>query len=180
MTILSPDTGSPDTGSPESGVTDGVLSDAGAMGTRTGAADLDPLITGPMPAVDLLDGHLHVVRAARGRPSSPSTAASTTPSPSWSRPRSRSPSPAVDAVILDLDRVTLLDRSALERICATIDVGTLDAEPVRGRGAAVRAGWSSTAGTSPSRSPCSTASPTPSRPARSSRAATATGGERRG
>ncbi len=120
MTILSPDTGSPDTGSPESGVTDGVLSDAGAMGTRTGAADLDPLITGPMPAVDLLDGHLHVSErrgvtiVAIDGGLDDALAELVTPTIEVAIAGS-------DAVILDLDRVTLLDRSALERICATID-----------------------------------------------------------
>lgn len=93
--------------------------DAAAMGTRAGATHADPP-TGPMPVLDLADGHVHVsvrrdvvivqidgglddLLAAHLAPAIES---------------------AVDgavAVVLDLDQVTLLDRTGLETVCHALD-----------------------------------------------------------
>lgn len=89
------------------------------VGTRTGANDIDAE-TGPVPVVDLADGHLHVSRRRRvtiveldgglddalADVVAPAIAAAVADA---------------DAVILDLDHVTLLDRSALTTVCAAID-----------------------------------------------------------
>ncbi len=116
MTILSPDTGSPDTGSPENGLAVA----AGTMGTRTGAADLDPVTTGPMPAIDLLDGHLHVSER-RGVTIVAIDGGLDDALAELVTPTIEAAIAGSEAVILDLDRVTLLDRTALERICAAIN-----------------------------------------------------------
>ena len=109
MTILNADTRS---------------SDAGTMGTRTGAADDDPVITGPMPALDLLDGHLHI-SVRRGTTIVAIDGGLDDALAERVAPAIAGAIVESDAVILDLDRVTLLDRTALERICALIDAAPL-------------------------------------------------------
>lgn len=93
--------------------------DVNDVGTRPGASDTD-VVTGPMPVVDLVGGHLHVsvrrgvtIVAVDGGLDDALAAVL---------------APAIDAavggsnaVVLDLDQVTLLDRSALDTVCAAID-----------------------------------------------------------
>ena len=93
--------------------------DPATMGTRSGASDLEP-VTGPLPVVDLDDGPVHLTTrrdvtiialdgglddalAARVAETIAGIVADAT------------------AVVVDLDRVTLLDRSALDAVCAVLD-----------------------------------------------------------
>ena len=105
MTILEPSTRS---------------SDAATAGTRPGATDPDPVITGPMPAVDLLDGHLHIT-ARRGVTIIAIDGGLDDALAELVAPAIEAAIAESAAVIVDLDRVTLLDRTALERVCAVID-----------------------------------------------------------
>jgi anti-anti-sigma regulatory factor len=91
----------------------------GDVGTRVGASDIDP-VTGPMPVVDIADGHLHVSArrdvtiVALDGGLDDALAAEVTP-------ELASATAGAAAVALDLDRVTLLDRTALEAVCAVLD-----------------------------------------------------------
>ncbi len=96
-----------------------------SMGTRPGATETDA-VTGPLPVVDLADGHLHVsmcrnvtiIEADGGLDDrlagliSPAIAAAVV---------------EAMAVVLDLDQVTLLDRAALETVCDALGTGRLSA-----------------------------------------------------
>lgn len=89
------------------------------MGTRTGASELEP-VTGPMPVVDLGDGHLHVstrrdvtIVALDGGLDDAMATCITRPLASVVA--------GAQAVVVDLDRVTLLDRTALDAVCRLLD-----------------------------------------------------------
>jgi anti-anti-sigma regulatory factor len=92
--------------------------DPAAMATRPGASDIEA-VTGPMPVLDL-DGHLHVA-TRRG-------VTIVAVDGGLDDALARSLAPAIhtaaagaSAVILDLDRVTLLDRTALDVICDVVE-----------------------------------------------------------
>ena len=92
--------------------------DPAEMAIRPGASDIEA-VTGPMPVLDL-DGHLHVA-SRRG-------VTIVAVDGGLDDALARSLVPAIrrsvagaSAIVLDLDRVTLLDRSALESICAVIE-----------------------------------------------------------
>lgn len=93
--------------------------DVADVGTRTGASDLDS-VTGPLPVIDLDDGHLHVctrrdvtiVEIDGGLDHT--LAGSIVPSLD-------DIVAGASAVVLDLDRVTLLDRKAVDAVCAVLD-----------------------------------------------------------
>lgn len=93
--------------------------DPATMGTRPGASDLEA-VTGPMPVLDFDDGQLHVETrrgvtiVALDGGLDDTLAASVVPALIRTLA-------GVDAVVLDLDHVTLLDRTALEAICDVID-----------------------------------------------------------
>ena len=92
--------------------------DAARVGTRSGATD-DAAVTGPLPVLDLADGHLHVslrrdvtiieidggLDDALGAELAPLVATALEDA---------------DAVVLDLDQTTLLDRTALEAVVAPL------------------------------------------------------------
>ena len=98
---------------------DGLRCDPASLATRRGASDLEA-VTGPMPVVDVGDGHLHVstrrgvtiVEVDGGL----DDALATTVVDSLERVVAGS-----EAVVVDLDRATLLDRTALETLCAVLD-----------------------------------------------------------
>jgi len=93
--------------------------DVSTMGTRPGATDTD-VVTGPMPVVDLADGHLHVsirrgvtiVAVDGGLDDTLAAAVASDISAAVADS---------EAVVLDLEQVTLLDRSALDTVCAALD-----------------------------------------------------------
>ena len=83
------------------------------------ASDLGP-VTGPMPVVELGDGQVHVstrrgvVVVALDGGLDDAMAASVVPAVAGVVA-------GAEAVVLDLDRVTLLDRSALDAVCAVLE-----------------------------------------------------------
>jgi len=93
-------------------------SDPATVGTRTGATD-DALVTGPLPVLDLADGHLHVslrrdvtiVEIDGGLDDA--LAAELAPLVATALQEA-------EAVVLDLDQTTLLDRTALEAVVAPL------------------------------------------------------------
>lgn len=97
---------------------DTASSDAARVGTRTGATD-DVAVTGPLPVLDLADGHLHVslrrdvtiVEIDGGLDDA--LAAELAPLVATALQDA-------EAVVLDLDQTTLLDRTALEAVLAPI------------------------------------------------------------
>lgn len=97
-------------------------SDVARVGTRTGASD-DAAVTGPLPVLDLADGHLHVslrrdvtiIEIDGGLDDD--LAAILAPLVSTAL------EDAV-AVVLDLDQTTLLDRTALEAVVAPLRATT--------------------------------------------------------
>lgn len=84
------------------------------MGTRTGASD-DDAVTGPMPVVDLAEGHLHV-SLRRGVTILTIDGGLDDDLGTVVAPLVASAIEGSDAVILDLDQTTLLDRTALEAV----------------------------------------------------------------
>lgn len=98
--------------------------DVAAVGTRVGAAEIDPA-TGPMPVIDVADGHVHlssrrdVTIVAVDGGLDDGLAARVLPV------IARAIEGKV-AVILDLDHVTLLDRTALDAVCATLATAHAD------------------------------------------------------
>lgn len=89
------------------------------VGTRTGATDTD-VGTGPVPVVDLADGHLHVWHRRGvtivGLDGGLDDALAAVVAPAVAQAVADA-----EAVILDLDHVTLLDRTALTAVCEAID-----------------------------------------------------------
>lgn len=103
-----------------SGADDGAASgvDPASMGTRTGALDDSP-VTGPLPMIDLAEGHLHVTTrrdvtiVAIDGALDDALAAELAPEVARTVR-------GAHAVVLDLDHATLLERSALERVCEPV------------------------------------------------------------
>lgn len=93
--------------------------DVRAMGTRPGATDTDA-VTGPMPVVDLAGGHLHV-SIRRGVTIVAVDGGLDDSLAAMIAPDIRSAVAESEAVVLDLEQVTLLDRSALDAVCAALD-----------------------------------------------------------
>lgn len=97
--------------------------DPAAVGTRTGATD-DASVTGPLPVLDLADGHLHVslrrdvtiIEIDGGLDDDLSLELA---------PLVATALEEAEAVVVDLDQTTLLDRTALEAVLAPL----LDAAP---------------------------------------------------
>lgn len=85
------------------------------VGTRTGATD-DAVITGPLPALDLAEGHLHI-SVRRGVTIVEVDGGLDDDLAEIVAPLIESTLADGDAVILDLDQTTLLDRTALEAVC---------------------------------------------------------------
>ncbi|WP_436795996.1 hypothetical protein [Actinospongicola halichondriae] len=109
------------------------IPDPADVGTRSGAAD-DVSVTGPMPVVDLAAGHLHVstrrdVTIVELDGGLDDDLASTLV------PAIVTVIADASAVILDLDQTTLLDRTALEAVCAPLHAASpaLDRCIVSGR-----------------------------------------------
>lgn len=99
----------------------------GDVGTRPGASDTDEP-TGPMPVVDLAGGHLHIsvrrdvlVLAVDGGLDDDLA--------SMLAPAIERAVDGAAAAVLDLDQVTLLDRSGLEAICDAFDGGGDGGDP---------------------------------------------------
>ncbi len=92
--------------------------DPAQVGTRSGADD-DAMVTGPMPVLDLAGGHLHVsirrdvtlIEVDGGLDDD--LAADLAPSVESAMYEAK-------AVIIDLDRTILLDRTALDAVCAPV------------------------------------------------------------
>ena len=94
--------------------------DLDAVGTRTGATDVDDP-TGPMPAVALADGHVHV-SVRRGVTIVALDGGLDDVLASRVVPVIVAAVRGAGAVVLDLDHVTLLDRSALTAVCDALAV----------------------------------------------------------
>jgi anti-anti-sigma regulatory factor len=92
--------------------------DPAAMATRPGASDIEA-VTGPMPVLDL-DGHLHVA-SRRGVTIVAIDGGLDDALARSLVPAIRTAAAGASAVILDLDQVTLLDRTALDVICEVIE-----------------------------------------------------------
>lgn len=86
---------------------------------RPGATDLDP-VTGPMPAVELVDGHV-AVTDCRGVTVVAIDGGLDDALAEIILPALRTATAHSDGVVLDLDRVTLLDRTALQSVCSVLD-----------------------------------------------------------
>lgn len=93
--------------------------DPRALATRPGASELET-VTGPLPVLDLEEGHLHVtsrrdvtIVAIDGGLDDELAGSLVDPL--------REVLADAGAVVVDLDRVTLLDRSALEQVCAVVE-----------------------------------------------------------
>ena len=93
--------------------------DVHEVGTRTGATETDA-VTGPMPVVDLADGHLHV-SVRRGATIVQVDGGLDDALAAVIAPAIEAAVAGCKAVILDLDPATLLDRTALDAVCAAID-----------------------------------------------------------
>ncbi len=104
MTMLSPDART---------------SEAAQLGTRAGASEDGP-VTGPVPAVDLLGGHLHVSQR-RGATIVAVDGGLDDALVARLVPAIEEAVETSSAVIVDVDRVTLLDRSAIEAVLACVD-----------------------------------------------------------
>lgn len=95
------------------------LGDGAHLATRRGASELEP-VTGPLPVVDLEDGHLHVT--TRREVTIVSLDGGLDDGLAGTiRPTLRRVVETARAVVLDLDRVTLIDRSALDGVLAVLD-----------------------------------------------------------
>lgn len=89
------------------------------VGTRPGATDTD-VGTGPVPVVDLADGHLHVSHR-RGVTIIELDGGLDDALAAVVAPAIAAAVAGAEAVILDLDHVTLLDRTALSTVCEAVD-----------------------------------------------------------
>ncbi len=107
--------------------------DPADVGTRTGAAD-DAVVTGPMPVLDLAEGHLHI-SVRRGVTIIEVDGGLDDDLAATLTPLIESALADADAVVLDLDHTTLLDRTALDSVCAPFDAsrGTVERCIVSGR-----------------------------------------------
>ena len=120
MSTITPDTIGPDSGEhPAVPSASPPRVDPATMGTRSGASDFEP-VTGPLPVIDLDDGHVHVTTRREvtiialdgGLDDALAAQVVDTIADLVSD---------ASAVVVDLDRVTLLDRSALEAVCAVLE-----------------------------------------------------------
>lgn len=93
--------------------------DVNDVGTRPGATD-NEVVTGPMPVVDLVDGHLHVF-LRRGSTVVQIDGGLDDALATMLAPAIETAVADAVAVVLDLDQVTLLDKSALDTVCAALD-----------------------------------------------------------
>lgn len=98
---------------------DTLTADVSRVGTRAGATHDDP-VTGPLPVLTLVDGHLEVsvrrgvtIIALDGALDDRLAAAVAEPI--------RRAVERVDAVLLDVDHVTLLDRSGVDTVLDAFD-----------------------------------------------------------
>lgn len=89
------------------------------VGTRTGATDTDAG-TGPVPVIDLADGHLHVWHR-RGVTIIELDGGLDDALAAVVAPAIADAVADAEATILDLDHVTILDRTALTIVCEAID-----------------------------------------------------------
>lgn len=89
------------------------------VGTRTGATDTDEG-TGPMPVLDLAGGHLHVW-TRRGVTVVELDGGLDDALAAVLVPAIEAAVRGAEAVVLDLDHVTLLDRTALSAVCGALD-----------------------------------------------------------
>jgi ABC-type transporter Mla MlaB component len=94
--------------------------DAGAAGTRPGATDIDDP-SGAVPAVELAGGHLHVC-SRRGVTILALDGGLDDALAAEVAPAMEAAIRSAEAVVFDIDRVTLLDRSALSRLLDVLDV----------------------------------------------------------
>ncbi len=92
--------------------------DPADVGTRSGASD-DAAVTGPLPVVDLADGHLHV-SIRRGVTILEIDGGLDDELAEALIPLLARSLVDAHAVVLDLDQTTLLDRSALESVCDSL------------------------------------------------------------
>lgn len=92
--------------------------DPADVGTREGAAD-DVAVTGPMPVIDLAGGHLHLTER-RGVTILEIDGGLDDTLAASIVPLIDAALDGVDAVVVDLDHTTLLDRSAVEAVCDVI------------------------------------------------------------
>lgn len=88
-------------------------------GTRPGATVSDP-VTGPLPVLTLVDGHLEVTVRRGVTILALDGALDDRLAESVDAPIHRAVE-ASEAVLLELDRVTLLDRTAIDRVLAALD-----------------------------------------------------------
>ncbi len=98
--------------------------DPGLVGTRAGDAADDP-VTGPMPAVDLLDGRMQVY-VDKGVTIIGLDGGLDEQFASDVAPRLASTLSAARAVVLDVDRVTLLDQAGFDVLAAAFAHATKD------------------------------------------------------
>lgn len=120
MSTITPDTIGPDSGEhPAVPDEEPLRLDPATMGTRSGASDLEP-VTGPLPVVDLDDGHVHVTTRREVTIIALDGGLDDTLAAQVVDTLADLVSDAT-AVVVDLDRVTLLDRSALDAVCAVLE-----------------------------------------------------------
>ena len=98
---------------------DGLRCDPASLATRRGASDLEA-VTGPMPVVDLGDGHLHV-STRRGATIVEVDGGLDDDMVVTVVDALERVVAGAEAVVVDLDRATLLDRSALDTLCAVLE-----------------------------------------------------------
>jgi anti-anti-sigma regulatory factor len=120
MSTITPDTIGPDSGEhPAIPDEPEIRLDPATMGTRSGATDLEP-VTGPLPVVDLDDGHVHVTTRREVTIIALDGGLDGTLADQVVDTVAGLVADA-SAVIVDLDHLTLLDRSALEAVCAVLE-----------------------------------------------------------
>ncbi|MDZ7676452.1 MAG: hypothetical protein U5K30_15455 [Acidimicrobiales bacterium] len=93
-------------------------SDPASLGTRAGASEDEP-ITSPTPVLDLADGHLHV-SLRRGVTIVDLDGGLDNALAQRVVPAIAEAATSAEAIIVNLDRATLLDHSALETICGAL------------------------------------------------------------
>jgi hypothetical protein len=116
MSTITPDAVATDAGGPERGF--GRL-EAASMGTRSGATDIEA-VTGPLPVVDLGGGHLHVTTRREVTIVSLDGGLDDALAADIVDTFTDVVAGAA-AVVLELDHVTLLDRTALDTLLAVLD-----------------------------------------------------------
>lgn len=93
-------------------------SDPSNVGTRTGASETGP-ITGPMPVLDLADGHLHVSMRRDVTVVSIDGGLDIALADQLA-PLVHDATEAADAVVLDLDQATILEQDAVLALCRSL------------------------------------------------------------